>query len=80
MQEFEFQINYDEKSYTLRKYKGDEKVVIIPEMYGGKPVTILFDGIFAGHDEICSIIFPDTVTDQKIVSFINIIRFGRFCH
>ena len=63
MQEFEFQINYDEKSYTLRKYKGDEKVVIIPEMYGGKPVTILFDGIFAGHDEICSIIFPDTVTD-----------------
>ena len=23
MQEFEFQINYDEKSYTLRKYKGD---------------------------------------------------------
>lgn len=63
MQEFEFQLNYDEKSYTLRKYKGDEKVVIIPEMYGGKPVTILFDGIFAGHDEICSIIFPATVTD-----------------
>ena len=46
MQEFEFQINYDEKSYTLRKYKGDEKVVIIPEMYGGKPVTILFDDMF----------------------------------
>jgi len=27
MQEFEFQINYDEKSYTLRKYKGDEKAL-----------------------------------------------------
>ena len=28
MQEFEFQINYDEKSYTLRKYKGDERLLL----------------------------------------------------
>ena len=63
MQEFEFQINYDEKSYTLRKYKGDERNVIVPGTFGGKPVTIIFDSVFAGHDELCSIIFPDTVTD-----------------
>ena len=63
MQEFEFQINYDEQSYTIRKYKGDEANIIVPGTYGGKPVTILFDSIFAGHSEICSITFPDSITD-----------------
>lgn len=63
MQEFEYQINYDEKSYTIRKYKGDERNVIVPGTFGGKPVTIIFDSVFAGHDEIYSITFPDTITD-----------------
>ncbi len=63
MQEFEFQINYDERSYTIRKYKGDDQNVVVPGIYGGKPVTILFDSVFAGHDEIYSISFPDTITD-----------------
>ena len=44
MQNYSFQINYDEQSYTVTGYQGDEAEAVIPEVFGGKPVTILFDG------------------------------------
>ena len=63
MQNFSFQINYDEESCTIMGYSGDEADVVIPGCFLGRPVTILFDKLFAGHGEIRSICFPDTVTD-----------------
>ena len=63
MDEFSFQLNYDEQSYTARQYYGEAEEVVIPEMFLGKPVTILFDKLFTGHTEIRSISIPDTVTD-----------------
>lgn len=60
---FTFQINYDEGSYSVMGYQGNEEHVLIPPEYGGKPVTILFDKLFAGHSEIKSVVIPDTVTD-----------------
>lgn len=63
MAEFVFQINYDEQSYTVMGYKGTEQTVVIPDTYAGKPVTILFDKLFVGHEEITSVIIPETVTD-----------------
>ena len=63
MAEFVFQINYDEQSYTVMGYKGTEQTVVIPDKYAGKPVTILFDKLFVGHEEITSVIIPDSVTD-----------------
>ena len=63
MQEFFFQINYDEASYAVMGYRGDEADVVIPKTYGGKPVTILFDKLFLGHAEITSVDIPETVTD-----------------
>ena len=63
MTEFSFQINYDENSYTVMGYRGSSEDVIVPEMYLGKPVTILFDKLFLGHSEIRSVQIPDTVTD-----------------
>ena len=63
MHEFTFQMNYDEQSYTVMGYKGDEVNIRIPETFGGKPVTILYDKLFAGHKEVCSIYTPDSVTD-----------------
>ena len=63
MQDFTFQINYDEASYTVMSYAGDEADVVIPGQYAGKPVTILFDHLFAGHKELRSVTFPDTITD-----------------
>ena len=63
MQDFTFQMNYDEQSYTAMRYSGDEPDVEIPPFYAGKPVTILYDDLFAGHAEVRSIRFPDTITD-----------------
>ena len=63
MQEFSYQLNYDERSYTVTGYRGDDLDVRIPEAFLGKPVTILFDKLFAGHKEIQSVSIPDTVTD-----------------
>lgn len=62
MQEFEFKMT-DDGGYCVISYKGDEENVVIPPMYLGKPVTILFDKIFRGHGEIKTVSIPDTVTD-----------------
>ena len=61
--EFTFQLNYDEQSYTVTGYKGNVKSVVIPDTFSGKPVTILFDKLFAGHFEIETVVIPDSVTD-----------------
>ena len=63
MSKFTFQLNYDEKSYTAVGYDGDQEHVEIPDSFLGKPVTILFDQLFAGHQEIRAVSIPDTVTD-----------------
>ena len=63
MNEFSFQMNYDEQSYTVIRYNGANEDVVIPGVFLGKPVTILFDKLFAGHKEIRSVSIPDTVTD-----------------
>ena len=63
MGDFSFQINYDEASYSVTRYVGTGEDVVIPETFLGKPVTILFDKLFAGHAQIQSVQIPDTVTD-----------------
>ena len=61
MQEFYFKYAED-GTYCAQSYEGDEAEVVIPEVYCGKPVTILLDNLFAGHSEITSVKIPDTVT------------------
>lgn len=63
MQKYSYQLNYDEQSYTVMGYCGDETDITIPAVFLGKPVTILFDKLFAGHNELRSIVFPETITD-----------------
>lgn len=63
MSNFTYQINYDEETYSVMRYEGNEENVLIPSEYGGKPVTILYDKLFAGHSEIKSVVIPDSVTD-----------------
>ncbi len=63
MQNYTFQLNYDEQSYAVTGYSGDETDLTVPEQFLGKPVTILFDKVFAGHPEITSIRFPEGITD-----------------
>ena len=63
MQQFRCQFNYDEQTCSVMAYTGDEAHVVVPETFGGKNVTILFDKLFAGHTELESVRIPDTVTD-----------------
>ena len=62
MQDFIYKMN-DTAAYSVVGYEGDEAEVVIPENYGGSKVTVLFDGLFAGHAEITSVKIPDAVTD-----------------
>ena len=62
MQEFFYRPNED-GTYCVIGYRGDEADVVIPDTYGGAPVTVLFDNLFKGHPEITFVRIPDTVTD-----------------
>lgn len=63
MQTYTFKTNDDGQSVTVMSYEGDDAHVIIPDQYCAKPVTVLYDRLFAGHREIVDIRFPDTITD-----------------
>ena len=62
MQDFYFKM-LDDETFAVMSYEGDAPEVVIPEVYNGKPVTLLNDNLFSGHKEISSISIPDTVTD-----------------
>jgi hypothetical protein len=62
MQEFTFKM-WDDESYQLVGYRGDEETVTVPSTFHGKPVTILYDGLFKGHTEIKRVIIPEGITD-----------------
>jgi len=50
-------------TYCIISYKGNESEVFIPEMYCGHPITVLFDDLFKGHNEITKVHIPDSVTN-----------------
>lgn len=63
MHTFMFKTNDDGQSVTIMSYEGDEAHVVIPGQHCAKPVTVLYDKLFAGHKEIVDILFPETITD-----------------
>lgn len=48
----------DDETYYIIRYKGSDEHVVVPDTYGGQPVTIINDDIFKGHKEIKSIKLP----------------------
>lgn len=63
MQEFIYK-QMEDMTYCVMGYRGDAAEVIIPERYGGAPITALFDGLFKGHSEITAVRIPDTVAEM----------------
>lgn len=61
MQEFYFKYIPETDTYGAVQYTGDEPEIKVPEIQWGKPVTMLFDGLFSGHKEITSVILPDNI-------------------
>ena len=63
MQTFTYK-ELDDGSYCVMTYEGDEAEVRIPETAGENGrITVLNDDLFKGHEEITSVIIPETVTD-----------------
>ena len=62
MQEFTFKL-IENDTYAALAYVGDEAAVVVPDSYEGKPVTVIYDGLFRDHSEITSVRLPDTITD-----------------
>ena len=60
MQQFSFEELIDH-TLCITGYDGDELEVIVPDDFGGVPVTMLGDGVFKGHPEITSVRIPDAV-------------------
>ncbi len=60
MQEFMYKL-IEDGTYCVVGYQGDEAEVVVP---GNHSITVLGDGLFAGHQEITSVHIPDTVTDM----------------
>ena len=62
MQDFLYK-QFEDESYSVVGYEGDEADVVIPDTYQGQPVTILGDSLFKNHTELRTVKIPDTVTD-----------------
>lgn len=59
-------VELDSGEVCLAKYKGNDKEVVIPSEYNGKPVTQIgfadyYDGAFTSNQNINKVIIPDSV-------------------
>ncbi|MBO6046342.1 MAG: leucine-rich repeat domain-containing protein [Erysipelotrichaceae bacterium] len=52
----------DNDTYMLMHYEGDDVNVVVPNTFYGKPVTLMYDSLYAHHSEIETITIPDTIT------------------
>lgn len=62
MQQFMYE-HMEDGTICVTGYMGDDEEVVIPPLYGERPITVLFDDLFKGHTEITSVQIPDTVTN-----------------
>ena len=60
-EEYDYELNSDQMTITLTNYNGLDRDVIIPQYYGGYPVTVLGDEVFAGREEMKTVVIPDSV-------------------
>jgi hypothetical protein len=58
---FEFAANTDGKSYYVSKYKGNDRIVYIPDVFNGYPVTSIGTNSFLDNLAIEKILIPKTI-------------------
>ena len=56
-----FEIQNENLCFAVKSYYGDDKNVIIPKEFQGRPVTMIKDGAFKGHKEIETVYLPETI-------------------
>ena len=59
--------NIGDDSIEIEKYTGNtNSEIIIPETINGRRVVSIGQGAFSGHDEITSIMFPDSLKKNQV--------------
>ena len=56
---FDYQLNNAGNAVALKKYKGKDAHVIVPEKLGGYPVEVILDSAFANNSTLKSVVLPD---------------------
>ena len=59
----------DDGTIEIELYRGEASEVVIPDTIDGKEVSVV--GGFGNHDEITSVVIPDTVNEISNNAFIN---------
>lgn len=57
------------RSYSVRKYKGKSRDLVIPSTYNGKPVTEIGNEAFKDNSALTSVTIPDSVTNIGYEAF-----------
>ena len=68
-----FTVTYlDDGTVKLSRYSGKEETdIIVPSTVDGKDVTVIAEQTFANHDELLSVVLPDTLKEIEYEAFIN---------
>lgn len=68
-----FTVTYlDDGTVKLSRYSGKEETdIIVPSTVDGKDVTVIAEQTFANHEELLSVVLPDTLKEIENEAFIN---------
>lgn len=61
----------DDGTAMISRYSGEAESIIIPEEISGMPVTIIGGHTFGNHDELKSVVIPDSVIEIQESAFSN---------
>lgn len=61
----------EDGTVQLSQYNGDVEHVVIPEEVNGRKVTVIGADTFMNHEEMLSVVIPDTVVEIESAAFQN---------
>ena len=64
-----FKIGLKEDTITVKGYKGNDTIVIIPDCIENKPITEIGNKAFIDQSQISEVILPDTITTIGTAAF-----------
>ena len=66
---------------AVKKYTGDERIVVIPNVFAGKPVTEILPYAFSGNEDMETVVLPDilqTIQPQAFSNCVNLTTLTSF--
>lgn len=56
---------------AVKKYTGDEKLIVVPNLFAGKPITEILPYAFAGNKSVEAVVLPDILQEIHPHAFLN---------